>query len=165
MPLIKVKTAALARLYPCRGFYDTIGDTLSVGIKQKGKFKSTIDGEDCSFDLTRDGKILNIDIWTPRRDWTVERAIHPPEEYEKLNVLLDPAARELEVLDFLTDESRSTLNIKLSKDRVSRFVSSATNLIIELNDRDELLGLWLTNITDDINFQKEGEWRRSIKAQ
>ena len=164
MPLISVKTAPLARVYPCRAFYDTIGDTLSVGIKQKGKFKASIDGEACSFDLTRDGKLLNIDIWSPRRDWKVEKALHPPEEFIVQNVTFDSGADELEVVDLLTNAKRSILNIKFSKDRVAKFISPATSLIFELDDDNRLLGFWLTEIVDDLNFQQEGEWRRSIKA-
>ena len=164
MPLISVKTAPLARVYPCRAFYDTIGDTLSVGIKQKGKFKASIDGEACSFDLTRDGKLLNIDIWSPRRDWKVEKALHPPEEFIVQNVTFDAGADELEVVDLLTNAKRSILNIKFSKDRVAKFISPATSLIFELDDDNRLLGFWLTEIVDDLNFQQEGEWRRSIKA-
>ncbi len=164
MPLISVKTAPLARVYPCRAFYDTIGDTLSVGIKQKGKFKASIDGEACSFDLTRDGKLLNIDIWSPRRDWKVEKALHPPEEFIVQNVLFDAGEDDLEVVDLLTNAKRSILNVKFSKDRVAKFISPATSLIFELDDDNRLLGFWLTEIVDDLNFQQEGEWRRSIKA-
>ena len=164
MPLISVKTAPLARVYPCRAFYDTIGDTLSVGIKQKGKFKASIDGEACSFDLTRDGKLLNIDIWSPRRDWKVEKARHPPEEFIVQNVTFDSGTDELEVVDLLTNAKRSILNVKFSKDRVAKFISPATSLIFELDDDNRLLGFWLTEIVDDLNFQQEGEWRRSIKA-
>lgn len=164
MPLISVKTAPLARVYPCRAFYDTIGDTLSVGIKQKGKFKASIDGEACSFDLTRDGKLLNIDIWSPRRDWKVEKALHPPEEFIVQNVTFDSGTDELEVVDLLTNAKRSILNVKFSKDRVAKFISPATSLIFELDDDNRLLGFWLTEIVDDLNFQQEGEWRRSIKA-
>ena len=164
MPLISVKTAPLARVYPCRAFYDTIGDTLSVGIKQKGKFKASIDGEACSVDLTRDGKLLNIDIWSPRRDWKVEKALHPPEEFIVQNVTFDAGADDLEVVDLLTNAKRSILNVKFSKDRVAKFISPASSLIFELGDDNKLLGFWLTEIVDDLNFQQEGEWRRSIKA-
>lgn len=164
MPLITVMTAPLARVYPCRAFYDTIGDTLSVGIKQKGKFKASVDGEACSFDLTRDGKLLNIDIWSPRRDWKVEKALHQPEEFIVQNVSFDSAADDLEVVDLLTNAKRSILNVKFSKDRVAKFISPAASLIFELDDDNKLMGFWLTEIVDDLNFQQEGEWRRSIKA-
>ncbi len=164
MSLITVKTAPLARLYPCRAFYDTIGDTLSVGIKQKGKFKNSIDGEECSFDLTRDGKLLNIDVWKARKEWRIEKAIHPPEDFSVRNVNFNGDSSELVVLDLLTNAQRTLLNVKFSRERVAHFVSPATTLIFEVNDSDELVGFWLTEIVEDLNFQKEGEWRRSIKA-
>ncbi len=165
MPLIVVKIVAIARLFPCRAFYDTIGDTLSVGIKQKGKFKSSIDGEVCSFDLTRDGKLLNIDVWKARKAWKVEKAIHPAEEFITANVIFDTAADvELETIDLLTNAERTILNVKFSRERVAKFISPATSLIFELNEKDEMVGFWLTEIVDDLNFQKEGDWRRAVKA-
>lgn len=165
MSLIVVKTVASTRLFPCRAFYDTIGDTLSVGIKQKGKFKSSIDGEFCSFDLTRDGKLLNIDVWKARKAWKIEKAIHPPEEFTTANVIFDSTAdAELETIDLLTNSERTILNVKFSRERVAKFVSLATSLIFELNDKDEMIGFWLTEIVDDLNFQKEGDWRRAVKA-
>jgi hypothetical protein len=165
VPLIVVKTAPLARLFPCRAFYDTIGDTLSVGIKQKGKFKSSLDGSDCSFDLTRDGKLLNIDIWKARKEWRVEKEIHPPEEFTMQNIVFPLSTDDLETVDLLTNAKRDILNLKFARERVARFVSPATSLIFELNEKDELVGFWLTEITDDLNFQKEGDWRRATKAQ
>ncbi len=164
MSLVTVKTTPLSRLYPCRAFYDTIGDTLSAGVKQRGQFKQTVDGNDCSFDLTREGKILNIDIWRPRKLWRIEAAIHPPEDYQRTNVALSPNGESLSDVEYLTDQSRGLLNIRFARERVARFVSPATSLIIEINERSELIGLWLLGIVDDVNFVKEGEWRRSIKA-
>lgn len=165
MSLIVVKTVALARPFPCRAFYDTIGDTMSVGVKQKGKFKTSIDGEWCSFDLTRDGKLLNVDIWRARKEWKIEKAIHPPEEPMTLNTLFEPSTEaELEVLDLLTNPDRKILNVKFSRERVAQFISPAASLIFELNEKSELIGFWLTEIIDDLNFQREGEWRRTVKA-
>jgi len=166
MSAIAVVTKPLSRPYPCRAFYDTIGDTLSAGIKQRGSFKHSLEGDDCSFDLTRDGRLLNIDIWKPRREWRIETAIHPPEEMARLNIALltNGNGRGLIEIDYLTDAKRSLVNIKFSRERVAQFVSPATSLIIELNEASQLAGIWLLGIIDDINFQKEGEWRRSIKA-
>jgi hypothetical protein len=164
MSLVTVKTTPLTRPYPCRAFYDTIGDTLSAGVKQRGQFKQTIDGSDCSFDLTREGKILNIDVWRPRKLWRIEAAIHPPEEFLRTNVALLTNTENLSDIEYLTDQERSLLNIRFARGRVARFVSPATSLIVELNEQSELIGLWLLGIVDDVNFVKEGEWRRSIKA-
>ena len=86
MPPILLKTSKLARSYPCRAFYDSGGDSISVGVKQKGKFGACLEGDEFSFDLTKDGKLLNIDVWKPRQDWKVEKAIHPPEHFDKEDV-------------------------------------------------------------------------------
>ena len=162
--LIQLKTSELARPYPCRAFYDSTGDTLSVGVKQKGKFSISIEADDISFDLTKDGKLLNIDLWKSRKEWTIEKMLHPPESFDKENVVFVSKKVQTEPIDYLTDPKKTMLCIRFAAERVSRFVSPASSLIFELNAKDQLIGLWIIQIEDDINFQKEAEWRRSIKA-
>ncbi len=165
MTVIKVVTAPLARPFPCRAFYDTGGDTLSAGIKQRGDFKQTIEIGACSFDLTRDGKLLNIDIWEPRKHWKVEGALHPPEDVERANVMLSADGGPVTPNpEFVTDPDHTLLNLKFCRERIARFIMPATSLLCEVNDDGLLIGLWLLGIIDDINFKKEGEWRRAIKA-
>ena len=162
--LIQLKTSEIARPFPFRAFYDSTGDTLSVGIKQKGKFGISIEADDISFDLTKDGKLLNIDVWIPRKNWTVDKAIHPPEEIEKASVVFVSKKVQTEPIAYVTDPKKTLLCIRFASERVSRFITPATSLIFELNAKDQLIGLWITQIEEDINFQKESEWRRSIKA-
>jgi hypothetical protein len=164
MPLIKVTTAAAARSFACRAFYDRIGDTMSVGIKQKGKFHSSIEGEDFSLDLTKDGKLLNIDIWIPRNDWTIDKNIHPPEEFSKESIIFPESKVRAEAIGYMTNAARNLLYVRFSSERIARFVSPGSSLIFELNAKNQLVGFWITQIEEDINFQKESEWRRSIKA-
>lgn len=164
MTLIRLATADLTRSYPCRAFYDEIGDTMSVGIKQKGKFSSYVEGENFSFDLTKDGKLLNIDVWLPRGKWTVEKTIHPPEHFDKENVKILDSRLKTEPIAYITDAKKTLLYIRFAAERIARFVSPVNSLIFELNAKSQLVGLWITQIEEDINFQKESEWRRSIKA-
>lgn len=162
--LIQLKTSDLSRSYPCRAFYDSIGDTMSVGIKQKGKFGSSVEGEDFSFDLTKDGKLLNIDVWKPKREWSVEKKIHSPEEFSKENIKFLDARIKTEPIAYITNPDKTLLYIRFAAERVARFVSPANSLIFELNADDRLVGLWITQIEEDVNFRKESEWRRTVKA-
>lgn len=164
MTLLKVLSAPLSRPLPCKAFYDLVGDTLSVGIKQRGKFKRSIDGEEFSFDLTRDGKLLNIDVWLPRNVWETEKAIHPPEDTDLEMVRFASTDAEVDAPHFLTNEARSLLYLQFSRQRVARFLAPAKPLIFELNSQNDLVGLWILEIEDDINFQKEGLWRQSVRA-
>lgn len=164
MTLIRLKTSELSRSFPCRAFYDSIGDTLSVGVKQKGKFGTSVEGDDVSFDLTKDGKLLNIDVWKPKREWKVEKKIHPPEEFSKENIKFLDLRTATEPIAYITDAKKTLLCIRFAAERVARFVSPANSLIFELNADDRLIGLWITQIEEDINFDKESEWRRTVKA-
>ena len=164
MPPILLKTSKLARSYPCRAFYDSGGDSLSVGVKQKGKFGACLEGDEFSFDLTKDGKLLNIDVWKPRQDWKIEKAIHPPEHFDKDDVAFVGARLTAEPISYNTDAKKTLLYIRFAAERIARFVSPANSLIFELNAKHELVGLWILQIEDDVNFIKEGEWRRSVKA-
>lgn len=164
MPPIVLKTSNLSRSYPCRAFYDAGSDSLSVGIKQKGKFGGCLEADGFSFDLTKDGKLLNIDVWKPRKEWAVEKAIHPPENFEKEDVAFVGTRLKAEPVAYNTDPKKALLYIRFAVERVARFVSPANSLVFELNAKNQLIGLWILQIEDDINFTKESEWRRSVKA-
>lgn len=165
MNLVKVQSKGLRKHIPTKAFYDTIGDTLSAGIKQKGKFKSSLDATDFSFELSRDGRILNIEIWKPRKEWVLERALHPPEEVESGNVIVNDSVQDVGEPKFLTNEERDLLYIQFSDERISRSVSPGEAVIFELNDSDQLVGLWITGIEEDINFEKEQVWRSQVEAR
>jgi hypothetical protein len=164
MPPILLKTSSLSRLYPSRAFYDSGGDSMSVGVKQKGKFGACLEGDEFSFDLTKDGKLLNIDVWKPRKDWTVEKAIQPPENFDRENVTFVGTRLQAEPISYNTDAKKSLLYMRFAAERIARFVSPANSLIFELNAKHQLVGLWILQIEDDINFTKEAEWRRSVQA-
>jgi len=165
MSLIKLETKRLRKHIPTKAFYDTIGDTVSAGIKQKGQFKSSLDATDFSFELSRDGRILDIEIWKPRKEWLLERALHPPEHVESGNVIVNDSQQVGEDPKFLTNAERDLLYIQFSNERISRSVSPGSAVIFGLNDSDELVGLWLVGIEDDINFEKEQVWRSQVEAR
>jgi uncharacterized protein YuzE len=164
MSLVKLATKRLRKHIPTKAFYDTIGDTLSAGIKQKGQFKSSLDATDFSFELGMDGRILDIEIWKPRKEWILERALHPPESVESGNVLVSDPDQPVENPKFLTNEKRDVLYIQFSDERISRSVSPGSAVIFELNDANELVGLWIVEIENDINFEKEQIWRSQVEA-
>jgi hypothetical protein len=71
---------------------------------------------------------------------------------------------QAEPISYNTDAKRSLLYIRFASERIARFVSPANSLIFELNAKHQLVGLWILQIEDDINFTKEAEWRRSVKV-
>jgi hypothetical protein len=164
MPPIVLKTSELPKSYPCRAFYDSGSDSMSVGVKQKGKFGACLEGDSFSFDLTKDGKLLNIDVWKPRKEWVIEKAIHPPESFDKQDVTFVGTKLTAEPASYNTNPAKSLLYIRFATERISRFVSPASSLVFELNAKNQLVGLWILHIEDDVNFTKEAEWRRSVKA-
>jgi len=165
MSLIKVETKRLRKQIPTKAFYDTIGDTLSVGIKQKGQFKASLDATDFSFELARDGRILDIEIWKPRKTWQLEPALHPPEHVDAGTLVVNDPAQAVADPKFLTNAERDLLYIQFSNERISHSISPGNAVIFGLNDAGELVGLWLVGIVDDINFEKEQVWRSQVEAR
>jgi uncharacterized protein YuzE len=165
MSLIKVATRKHRKHIPTKAFYDTIGDTVSVGIKQKGQFKSSLDATDFSFELSGDGRVLDIEIWKARKEWQLEPALHPPESVEAGNIIIRDSNQGIDDCVFLTNAARDLLFIRFSEERISRSVSPGNTVIFELNQADELVGLWIVGIEDDINFAKEQVWRSQVEAR
>jgi hypothetical protein len=164
MALIRVKTQKLSKLIPCRAFYDNMEESLSVGIKQTGKFYSYIEGEFFSFDIARGGKLLNIDVWRPKQDWTVEKNLVIPESLDRENVLFLDFRLKTEPAIYRTNSDQTVLHIRFADGKAQRFVSPAESLIFELSENDDLMGLWILNIEEDYGFRKESAWRKSIKT-
>jgi hypothetical protein len=164
MELIRVKTTKLDRSIPCRAFYDNMEDALSVGIKQEGKYHSYIEAEFFSFDLAKNGKLLNIDVWKPRKEWLVEKDLHPPEEFDRENLVFLDARVTVEPAKYHTNPDRDILHIRFTSGKIDRFVSPANSLIFELSAENRLVGLWILGIEDDYGFKKEAVWRASVKS-
>jgi hypothetical protein len=161
---IRVETTELAESYPCKAFYDNIEEQLSVGVKRVGKFHSYIEGECFSFDLTRNGHLLNIDLWKPKREWISRKMIAAPEDFERQDIRFLDYRLKIDPVSYYTNSDRSLVYICFSKKRIDRFVSPANSLVFELDRSSHLVGLWVTDIEQDFNFRKEARWRRSVKA-
>ena len=164
MGLIPVETCELTKSFPCKAFYDNDNDQLSVGIKRAGKFHSYVEAGYFSFDITPNGKLLNIDVWKPRKEWVVTKEIAPPDEFEKKDLVFLKLRQKIDPVDYFTDREGSLLYIRFTKKRINSFVSPANSLIFELDKDDQLVGLWITEIEQDFSFRKEAIWRRSVKA-
>jgi hypothetical protein len=139
-------------------------ESLSVGIKQTGKFYSYIEGECFSFDIARGGKLLNIDVWKPKAEWIVEKNLFPPDEIAKENVLFLDFRLKVDPASYYTNPDREILHIRFATGKVERFVTPTESLIFELSSRDELMGLWILGIEEDYGFRKESEWRKKFKT-
>ncbi len=98
------------------------------------------------------------------RNGRSEKAIHPPDDFDKEDVTFVGARLKAEPASFSTNDQKTLLYIRFATERVARFVSPANALIFELNAKRQLIGLWILQIEDDNNFVKEAEWRRSVKA-
>ncbi len=164
MALIRVRTEKLSRSIPCRAFYDNMENALSVGIKLRGKFHSYIEAKYFSFDLTRNGKLLQVDVWKPKSEWIVEENLVPPEKPAKENIVFLDFRLKTDPASYYTNPQRSILHIRFASGQIARFVSPANSLIFELSTADELVGLWITNIEDDYGFRKETAWRLKVKS-
>jgi hypothetical protein len=164
MAKIRVKTSKLAKSIACRAFYDNMEDSLSVGIMRKGKFYSYVESEFFSLDLARNGKLLNIDVWKPRNDWVVDDNLMPPEDYAREELIILDFRLRTDPAGYHTNPEQDVLHVRFDGSRVDRFVSPANSLIFELSRKDELVGLWITDIEEDFGFRKESAWRRSARS-
>jgi hypothetical protein len=164
MALIRVKTRKLSRAIACKAFYDNMEESLSVGIKQTGKFYSYIEGECFSFDIARGGKLLNIDVWKPKQEWTIEKNLLPPEDFSRENVLFLDFRLKVDPASYYTSPEQTILHIRFAEGKVDRFVSPASSLVFELSEHDDLMGLWIVDIEEDYGFRKESAWRKSNRA-
>jgi len=147
-----------------RGFYDTIEDTLNVVIRTRGKFFSYIQGEKYSIDLDKKGKILGMEIFAPKKEWTVKTDLLAPTKFEPKKILIKEHRREFEPLGYFTNDSGNFCCMRFTSENISYFYKVAQNLIFEVNVMDELSAVWVLNLIEDYGFKKEMQYRKGLSV-
>ncbi len=184
-------------IIPGRGFYQLEEDSLYVQIglfTAKRHFFSYLEGEKIRFDLDRTGRLIFFELALPRRRWTVDQTLTPPDVIEPADIrwlnfrstIPDPtltanANKTIIRLTFLhnepshdtivsneTESSRDTEPSRdtetLSEPDTVRNYYLAEQVVVSVDAHDRLVAIWVCNIIDDLAGQEIGSFRKSIRS-
>jgi len=136
---------------------DILTGTIKSGLKKAGGLNGSVEleGGDGSFVLldVAGGAIHGVEVvvWP---DVRTTAALAPPQEVESGDVLLptrrsQPSVAAVEVdtaLAIETNTSESVFHVRLGPPRQTRAVRVADGLLVELDEQEDLAGLWLLDV-------------------
>jgi hypothetical protein len=171
MPLDRLKLRISTLTEPIlagQGFYQLEEDALYVQIgpfTKERRFFSYLESEHVRFDLDRQGRLIFIEVNVPRRLWRTESSIKPPTVVEPADIRwLDFRDRIKDPL-LVCNPKRSHLFLRFAKIEKPRNYYLAETVIAEVNDNDELAGIWITDIIDDLAGQQIGAFRKRLRGE
>jgi len=150
------------RIPNARGFYDNMESSLNVVVKSRGTFHSYIQGSDYSIDLDRMGRVLGLELYTSKDNWTVVPELITPNGCEPRKIRFLDFRKEIEPISFLTNPDKNLCCIKFTEENVTYMYAIAKNLVAEVNVMDELSALWILNLVDDYGFKEETKFRKEL---
>jgi hypothetical protein len=161
---VATKTPA-AHQYVSRGFYQVEEDSLYVPLYPGGKFFSYLDCDQVIFDIDSHGRLLFIQVLTPRHQWYIHDNLIPPIGLDSIDLHFRGFRENLPPARLETPPDRSCLYIGFDRDRTAVRYRLAKNLMVAVTRNATLAGIWITAIEDDRAARAMSAWRKDLKNQ
>lgn len=147
----------------CRacGFYHPDEERLVVSLDRPGQFASFADGDDVSFDLDKDGRLLGITVDAPRERWEVQADLIAPRIGIPATVRFLDAPIQLGKVRLLTEPDYTLLCVVISPLKAVHILEPCSGLLLEVGGKGELLAVWILEIQEDYGSRRERAWRTS----
>ncbi|MFH1700982.1 MAG: hypothetical protein ABIE07_10375 [Candidatus Zixiibacteriota bacterium] len=163
--------------YFCQGFYQIEEDVLYVPIYPSGRFYSYLDSIPdnniqnadnnkqplANLDIDHEGRLVFLQIKTPRRQWKVNKSLKPSPPIELADVRFISFREKTQCLDIETDQNHSQVRLTFSAKKIKRSFRAADNLIFDLSEDNFLVAIWIISITDDRAAKLMSEWRKAMR--
>lgn len=147
----------------CRacGFYHPDEERLVVSLDQPGQFASFADGDEVSFDLDKDGRLLGITVDAPRERWEVQADLIAPRIGIPATVRFLDAPIQMGKVRLLTEPDYTQLCISISPLKAVHTLELCPGLLLDVGEKGELLAVWVLEIQEDYGSRRERAWRTS----
>ncbi len=156
MPLDKINVKIyplFEKLFKGGGFYQVEESTLHIitsPIKTKNQFFSSLECNNFRIDTDQNGKILFIELHSPKKRWLVTENIKFPRNVNKADIRILDFRRSIANPKLLTNNDNTILKIEWFKEHNVAHYLTASDIVLEVNNNSQLTSIWINNITDDI---------------
>ena len=150
-------------LPPGRGFYQLEDDRLYIHVGPTGRhrhFFSYLEAVNVRLDFDRQAYLMFIEVAVPRRQWPVDEHLLPPTAADRAEVTWLDFRTAMASPGLVTDTRRSTLAIRFRQMAGMRAIALAEQVLLELDERDAAVALWVTDIEDDFAGREIAVYRR-----
>ncbi len=149
-----------------RGFYQLEEEELYLPIEYPGErphFFSYLESDTVSLHLDRDGRLIFVELTLPRRRWRVKENLVGPEQAAPADIRFLDFRENYEKPTILCDRRREKLMIRFSKGPSTGNYYLAENLIGQFDRQDQLVAIWVSDITDDLAGREIAAWRKLMR--
>ncbi len=169
LSLLSLRINTPAEVLPSgRGFYQLEEEELYFPIEypnQRVRFFSFLDSETVSLHLDKSGQLIFVELTLPRRRWKYKEHLIAPEKAKPADIRFLDFRKSMTAPEIFCDKTRETLMFRFLKSPSVNNFRLAENLIVQVNEKNNLVALWLSNIVDDIAGREISAWRRTLRGE
>lgn len=159
---VVIKTPA-AQQPVCRGFYQVEEDSLYVPLYPEGKFYSFLDSHQVIFDIDQNGRLLFLQVLTPRRKWAIRNNLKPPMNQHPADIRFLGFREIIPEAKLETSPDHSWLRLLYQKSPNASAYRVADHLLFELAEDKTLASIWIMAIENDRAARAMAAWRKQMK--
>ena len=157
--------APTGEVIPGRGFYQLEEETLYVQIAPftpDYRFFSFLEADEVRLDLDKEGRLLFIEVDLPRRRWPVSDEITVPKKPKKADIRWLNFREQIKNPSISTNKKREIVKLKFSQKPAAASYYLAEDVILECDDKDRLINIYITQIEDDLAGQEIAAFRQNV---
>jgi hypothetical protein len=165
-PLAVRITTPAPESVPGRGFYQLEESALyiQIGLQDRSRhYFSSLESQLVRLDIDRDARLMFIEVAAARNTWSVIDQLDLPVWAEPADVRFLGFRTSIPNPRLLTDKGRRRLQILFSPTPVAHAVSIAESVILTVDDRQSIVSIHITDITDDLAGREIAHFRKAFR--
>lgn len=166
---IRLRIAPPTDLFPLgKGFYQLEEDALYVQFQPAevhAQVFSYLESDNFRLDLDQAGRLLFIELTSPRHTWTIDTTLTLPSSLGFADIRCLEFRQRISAPRLSTDPSRSIVALSFSSAPIDRSFRIADSVILQTSPGDTLSRLIITDIVDDLAGRHIAAFRQSLRPQ
>ena len=154
-------------LAPGRGFYQLEEDVLFVQIGEfsnEHKFYSYIESDSLRLDIDKQGYLIFIEFNIPRRQWPVDDNFSSPTDLKTADLRWIDFRERVGDPSIITDKKRTRICFRFNNNMPEFSFYLAESVIIQVDNENHLVAIWIDDITDDIGGKEIAAFRKKVRG-
>lgn len=150
-----------------RGFYQLEEESLYVQIGNfdiEHRFFSWLESDTVRLELDRFGRLIFIEVDSPRRNWIVDCTVTAPDVVESAAIRWIDFRADLPDPKIITNSLRTSMSLQFGANQPERFFYAADSVIIGVSADNRLVSIWIDAISDDLAGAEIAAFRRSTRS-
>ncbi len=165
LPKLRISTPT-EPILPGRGFYQLEEDSLYV---QVGFFSGTrhffsfLESSHVRFEIDSHGHLIFIEYSLPRRQWRVAEPFSHPQVVEPADIRWLDFREQITEPTPLTNTLRTDLLLQFQECEQTWNYYLGDSVVLQVDNRDNLAGIWISGIIDDLAGQEISFFRKKLR--